>query len=72
MIYFSDNDIDRLIKEDMPYIDLTTQLLGIGKGLGKIEFRVREDAVVSCTEEVGKDLSKLGIECTHLTPSGVM
>lgn len=72
MIYFSDNDIDRLIKEDMPYIDLTTELLGIGRGLGKIEFKVREDAIVSCTEEVERIFFKLGIDCTHLTPSGVI
>ena len=30
MIVFTENEIDRLIEEDVPYFDLTSFVLGIG------------------------------------------
>lgn len=35
MIYFTDEMIDRLIKEDVPYIDLTTTVLNNFRSDGK-------------------------------------
>jgi molybdenum transport protein len=70
MIYFSENDIETLIKEDVPYFDLTTEILQIGDKYGKLEYRVREDAVVSSTEEVAKIFDKLGIKLISLEKSG--
>ena len=32
MIYITDETVKRWTKEDAPYIDLTTELLGIGGG----------------------------------------
>ena len=61
MMYFTDEMLDRLIKEDTPYLDLTTTLLEIGEKAGRIEFRVREDGIVACTEEAARILEKLGL-----------
>ena len=35
-MYIADETIDKFIKEDVPYFDLTTTLLGIGKEEGVI------------------------------------
>ena len=43
MVYISDNIIDAIIKEDMPYSDITTEILEIGKKEGKIFFYARNE-----------------------------
>lgn len=70
MIYFTDAMLDRLIKEDVPYIDLTGTVLEIGKNRGIIEFQVREEGVVACTEEAAKVFQKLGISVRECITSG--
>ncbi len=70
MMYFTDEMLDRLIKEDTPYLDLTTTLLEIGEKAGRIEFRVREDGIVACTEEAARILEKLGLVVIQCTASG--
>jgi molybdenum transport protein len=69
-VYISDGLLDRLIEEDIPYSDLTTELLGIGNKKGKILFSTREPTVVCCTEEAGRLFQKLGGTLKHLVPSG--
>jgi len=70
MLYFTDKMIDQLIKEDVPYIDLTTTVLKIGKSKGIIEFRVRNEGIVACTEEAAKIFQKLGINVIECIASG--
>ncbi len=70
MFFISDNSIDRLIKEDVPYIDLTTLVLGFGSQKGVIRFTSREHTILSGVEEVLRIFSKLGIEATHTLPAG--
>lgn len=70
MLYISDVTIDNFIKEDVPYIDLTTMVLGISGQKGRLEFITREDAVVACSEEVMRIFEKLGISQVKLTPTG--
>ena len=70
MIYITDEILDRLIKEDIPYIDLTSTVMGIHGKKGIIEFRVREAGVVACTEEAAKILQKLDICVRQCIPSG--
>ena len=48
-VVISDARIDQLIAEDVPYIDLTTQMLGISDKPARIEFFTREDATVCAT-----------------------
>lgn len=70
MLYISDHIIDELIKEDIPYIDLTTLLLGISDQKGTIQFFSREDAVICGVEEVNRIFRRLGIESLYSLPSG--
>ncbi|WP_037373319.1 ModD protein [Anaerovorax odorimutans] len=70
MIYISDEDIDRLIKEDVPYIDLTTWVLGFGEEIGRSIYFTRQDAVLCGTEEVIRIMNKLNIEVEASKPSG--
>ncbi len=44
MLYVAEEDIERFIKEDVPYIGLTTLVLGIGDQMGKAEYYCREKA----------------------------
>jgi len=72
MIYITDDMLDRFIKEDVPYIDLTTQVLDVSGKRGRIEYICRDEAVVCGTEEVQRILGKLNIETIQYVPSGVM
>ncbi len=69
-VVISDARIDQLIAEDVPYIDLTTQMLGISDKPARIEFFTREDATVCATEEAARVLQHLGAEVESLVPSG--
>ena len=69
-VVISDARIDQLIAEDVPYIDLTTQMLGISDEPARIEFFTREDATVCATEEAARVLQHLGAEVESLVPSG--
>lgn len=70
MVFISDDALDRLIAEDVPYMDLTTHLLDIGDRPGVIRYFSREEAVVCGTEEAVRILRKLGAEVTDWVPSG--
>lgn len=73
MVYISDATIDRLIKEDVPYIDLTTMVLGIGKRQGRLIFSAREDAVLACSEEAMRVFQKLNISpVKHLSSGSII
>jgi molybdenum transport protein len=69
-MYISDELIDRFIKEDVPYIDLTTLVLGISGQKGTIQFFSREDAVLCGTEEVIKIFNRLNIDLIKTCASG--
>jgi molybdenum transport protein len=66
----SDDDIARLIKEDVPYLDLTTFGLGIGRQRGTLEFYTRHPVVACGTEEAAGVLEKLGADVSFLRESG--
>ncbi len=70
MVVFSEEEIDALLKEDVPYFDLTTYLLGIGNERGKMEFSARHDIVVCGTEECCRLFKKAGLEIKKCLPSG--
>ena len=69
MVYFSDSDIDDFIAEDIPYCDLTAEILGIS-GSAKITFSAREDGVVSGSEEACAICGKLGLTARIAKKSG--
>jgi molybdenum transport protein len=68
----SDDEIDRFIREDCPYGDLTTNLLNIGMRAGRMVFATRHETVVCCTEEAARLLEKLGCTVTAAEPSGTL
>jgi len=72
VVYISDETISRFIKEDIPYIDLTTMLLGIGKKRGRIVFFTREDGVLAGSEEVLRIFQKLDIKAVQYLESGAV
>ena len=47
MLRIPDSRIDQFIAEDVPYIDLTSEVLGIGAERGEMEFFTREACVLA-------------------------
>lgn len=72
MVYIKDETIENLIKEDIPYIDLTTLALGINGEKGEIKFISRSNSVISSTEEAIRIFNKLNIETKAYLPSGTV
>ena len=70
MVYLSVDEIDKLIKEDVPYFDLTNHILGIKEEEGKISYFTREEAVVCGTEEVERIFKHLDIKCLDKISTG--
>ena len=70
MIYFTDEELDRLIIEDVPYFDMTTRIARFGSQLAKIQFYTKNPTVICGTEEVMRLFSKLNITPTLVTLSG--
>lgn len=71
-MYISDENLERFIHEDVPYLDLTTVLLDIGQTPGKISFAAREKGVVCGCEEADRIFFKLGARTNLLLPSGTL
>jgi molybdenum transport protein len=69
-MFFSQNEIDFFIEEDLPYMDLTTKELGISEMEGEILFTFRQNGIVSCTEEAIRILERLGAVIKKSVPSG--
>jgi molybdenum transport protein len=70
LYHIADDTIERLIKEDIPYLDLTTWVLGIASEPGRLEFYNREDAVLCGTEEVERICRRLDVKVIRALPSG--
>ena len=59
-----------LMREDVPYFDLTTHLLNIGERACIMEFYTRENAVLCGSEEVRTICSNVDADVTKFIPSG--
>lgn len=70
MMYISDNLIDNIIKEDMPYMDITTDILGINDKMGKISYYSRNSGVISGVSVAEKIFKKLGAEVKFALKDG--
>ncbi|MBO9997992.1 MAG: ModD protein [Cyanobacteria bacterium SID2] len=68
--WLTDSDIEQLIREDIPYFDLTTTGLGISKIPGRIEFSTRHPTVVCGVEEAVRILDRFGASIEHQVTSG--
>ncbi len=70
MVWFSEARIDQLIAEDVPYLDLTSEVLGVGDQPGEMEYYTREDCVLAGTGVVGKIVKHLGCEVLDARDDG--
>ena len=66
----SDARLDYFIAEDVPYIDLTSEVLGIGNEAGEMEYYSREECVVCGAEEVERLARKMGCEVERACADG--
>lgn len=64
---FSNARIDAFIEEDVPYIDLTCEVLGIHNQPGEMEYFTRESCVLAGTDIARRIMRNLG--CEVLTSS---
>ncbi len=71
MIYFTENDIDRLIEDDVPAGDMTTSLLKLRGKHGRICLSARQEMTVCCTEEVSRMYHKAGLYVRYAVASGI-
>jgi len=62
--------IEKLLMEDVPYGDVTTEALGITEKQGIMEFGSRFDCVVAGVAEAEALLKKLGADVVVKAPSG--
>jgi molybdenum transport protein len=70
MIHIPQSRLDQWLSEDVPYLDLTTWLLGFGSRQGRISFCSRQEAVLCGSEEAGRILQELQLTVTRCTRSG--
>jgi len=70
MVFISQQFLQQLLQEDVPYFDLTTQVLGIGDRMGTIRFTTRAQTVLACTEEAASLLRQTGAEVTAILATG--
>ena len=70
MIRISDARLDYFMAEDVPYIDLTSEILGIGDAAGEMEYFSREACIVAGVEEVVRLAKAVGCEVEMLHGSG--
>lgn len=68
-MFMTTDEIERLIREDVQYIDLTCELLGIRDQMAEIRYATRENGVVAGTEIVAKMFERLGIELIEMKRS---
>lgn len=54
MVRISDARLDYFMAEDVPYLDLTSEVLGIGDASGEMEYFSREACVVAGADEVAR------------------
>lgn len=69
-IRIPDARIDELIREDIPYFDLTCHVAGISDQQGKMEYYTREDCVLAGCEVAVRIAEKLGCTVEKVIPSG--
>lgn len=73
MILLSDQELEIILAEDVPYGDLTTASLGITDQRARITFSTRDRPLVaSCTEEAVRLCELYGLEIDGFVKSGTL
>ncbi len=66
----SDEELSRLLRDDVPCGDLTTETSGIGQRAAHLEFRARQDMVVCAIEEAARLFTLSGAQVEVHVHSG--
>lgn len=70
MLRFSDARIDGFVAEDVPYVDLTCAVLGIGDEPGEMAYFTREDCVLAGANVARRIAGKLGCDVVEARHDG--
>lgn len=70
MLRLSDARIDGFIAEDVPYVDLTCAVLGVGDEPGEMAYFTREDCVLAGSNVVRRIMGKLGCDVVEARRDG--
>lgn len=70
MLRISDARLDYFMAEDVPYVDLTSEILGIGGAPGEMEYFSREACVIAGVDEVARLAKAAGCEAELLHGPG--
>ena len=70
MLRISDARLDYFMAEDVPYVDLTSKILGIGDEPGEMEYFSREACVIAGVDEVARLAKAAGCETELLHGPG--
>lgn len=62
MVVFPEARIDYFVSEDVPYLDLTSEVLGVADQAGEMEYYTREECVLAGTDVVRRIARNLGCE----------
>lgn len=63
-------ELERLLDDDVPYGDLTTEALGIGAQTGVMDFTARDPMVLALAEDAAALLRLCGCEVEQIAASG--
>ena len=70
MLRISDARVDGFVAEDVPYVDLTCAVLGIGEEPGEMEYYTREDCVLAGAQVARRVAERLGCEVASCARAG--
>ena len=70
MVRLSQSRIDYLMEEDVPYIDLTSTVLGISEEQGEMQYFTREACTVAGAEIVARMAENAGCQASVMHPTG--
>lgn len=65
MIYITDEIIENIIKEDVPFSDITTDILDIASKKGQLTFYARENGLIAGSSVAAKIFKKLGAQVVY-------
>ncbi len=69
MFRLNDQELLEYMKEDVPYLDLTTTLQEMSDKKAKMQIFTREDVIVACSEEAARVAQLFGCEIHFMLPS---
>ena len=70
VLRMSDARVESFVAEDVPYVDLTCAVLGIGEEPGEMEYYTREECVLAGGEVARRVMGKLGCQVVSCRQDG--